>query len=559
MISISTFYIFLTPLILASILVPFVARLSVRIGGIDTPNERKVHIHATPRLGGIAIFTSMLFTIIFFCDINQQIKGFLAGAIVVFLTGLADDLANLTPRQKFVGEFVAAGLAVFLGGITVRNLGNPFGMGIIELGPVAIPFTLIAIVGLINAVNLMDGLDGLAGGVCAIASVSFAVISYNSGNSTLFPLTIALLGALLGFLRYNNYPARIFMGDGGSLLLGYCMGVFSVLLACNGTSPVSPYIPLLILGVPILDTLVVMVKRKWAGKRLFQPDKTHLHHRLLDVGIGHKYTVLIVYSFSYLLNIIAMIGCNLNRAGTCNLNDTYLLLMMISVSASIYGALHFIRSRRLDSINFFNTQLLRSLGSYRSLVRISAFLVSGIKVLLIAILMLPAFLSHKDFDSFLFVPIVMLIISVMMTMLRHRWVDQLLQGYIYSFTFLLIYAMENYGRDDAVLGVPLLYVSHGVFFLLLLIEGIKIFIRNRSLLLISSPFEYLIMFIVLSTLLLPHALTDKFYLMTVVAKSVIMFVGFKLILMRKIDGNYWIVHVIMFSILVLVGRYLIGV
>ena len=332
MLSIAHFYIFITPLIICTILVPYVSRLSVRIGGIDTPDERKIHIQATPRLGGIAIFSSLLFTVILFCDIDQQIKGFLIGAIVIFLTGLADDLANLTPRQKFVGEFLAAGMAVFLGDIRVQNIGNPLGLGIIELGPMAIPFTMIGIVGLINAINLMDGLDGLASGVCAIACISFSAISFNSGNSVLFPLSIALLGALIGFLRYNNYPARIFMGDGGSLLLGYCMGVFSVMLASGGTVHVSPYIPLLILGVPILDTLVVMTKRKWEKKPLFSPDRTHLHHKLLDLGIGHKYTVLIVIGISYLMNMVAIFGCRLNNRTVCNLSDTILLLLLITIT-----------------------------------------------------------------------------------------------------------------------------------------------------------------------------------------------------------------------------------
>ena len=306
MLSIIHFYILITSLIATTIAVPFVSRLSLRFGGLDAPGGRKIHNKATPRLGGIAIFCSLLFTVIFFSEINQQIKGFLAGAIVIFLTGLADDLGNLTPRHKFIGQFIAAGIAIFMGDICVRNIGDPFGLGIIELGPFAIPFTVIGIVGLMNAINLLDGLDGLAGGVCTLACISFAVISYSSGNPILFTLVIALLGALLGFLRYNNYPAIIFMGDCGSLLLGYCMGVFSVLLATGGEQPVSPYIPLLILAVPILDTLVVMINRKRAGKRLFLPDQTHLHHRLLDLGIGHRYTVIIVFGLSYLLCLIVI-------------------------------------------------------------------------------------------------------------------------------------------------------------------------------------------------------------------------------------------------------------
>ncbi len=556
MLTIFNFYIIITSLVLSTILVPYVARLSVRIGGVDTPDERKVHIRATPRLGGIAIFSSLLFTVIFFCDINQQVKGFLAGAIVIFLTGLADDLVNLTPRQKFAGEFLAAGLAVFMGDITVRNLGNPFGLGVLELGPAAIPFTIIGIVGLINAINLLDGLDGLAGGVCAIACISFSAISFNSGNSTLFTLALALLGALIGFLRFNNYPARIFMGDGGSLLLGYCMGTFSVMLASGGTRPVSPYIPLLILGVPILDTLVVMLKRNRERKRLFLPDKTHLHHRLLDLGIGHKYTVLIVFSISYLLNLIAIFGCTLKGGNVCNLDDSSMLLLLFAIAAFVYGILSFLTARGMGCIDFSSNQSLRSTDSYRTLVRMTGYLISGIKFLLCAILLLPVFLSYEDIAGFSYLPLLLLLSSALVYLTRRSWGDPLLQVFIYCFAFLLIFALENYGRTEFVLGMPLLTISHALFFLLLVLAGIKIFMRKRTSTLIVSPFEYLILLIVLSTPLLPQELTGQFYLMTVAAKSVILFVGFKLVLMRQIRRNRKILLAIMLSIMVMVGRYL---
>lgn len=559
MLSITHFYIFITPLFLCTILVPYVSRLCVHIGGIDTPDERKIHSLAIPRLGGIAIFSSLLFTVIFYCEINQQLKGFLAGAIVIFLTGLADDLSNLTPRQKFAGEFLAAGLAVFMGGICVQDLGNPFGFGIIELGPVAIPFTIFGIVGLINAINLLDGLDGLAGGVCAIACVSFSAISYNSGNSSLFSLSLILLGSLIGFLRYNSFPARIFMGDGGSLLLGYCMGVFSVVLASGGTARVSPYIPLLIMGLPILDTLVVMITRKREKKRIFMPDKTHLHHKLLDLGIGHKYTVFIVIGISYLMNIVAIFGCRLNAAAACNLNDTTLLLLLAAIAISAYGGLRLVTKWGSGSFNFASNQSLRSTDSYRRLIHLTTYLVSGIKMLIIAILILPSFLSHNAIDKLTVIPLVMLVLSIIIFLSRHSWGNQLLQFFLYCISFLLIFALENYGRNELVLGVPLLTVSHALFAVLMIFEGVKIFVRRRTAHLIVSRFEYLILLIVLSVPLLPQALTGQFHLMTVAAKAVILFVAFKLILMRQITRNRKILLAIMLTILVMVGRYFSGV
>jgi len=553
MLSIISFYIFLTSLFLCTILVPFVARLSVRIGGLDTPDERKIHTQIVPRLGGIAIFAALIFTIIFFCDIDQQLKGLLSGAIIIFLTGLADDLSGLTPRQKFAGEFLAAGLAVFMGGIVVRHLGNPFGLGTIELGLLSTPFTILGIVGLINAINLLDGLDGLAGGVCSIACISFAILSYLSGNLVLFSLTLALLGALLGFLRYNSFPATIFMGDSGSLLLGYCMGCFSVMLASGGALPVSPYVPLLVLGVPILDTLVVMVNRKLHGKHLFLPDRTHLHHRLLDLEIGHKFTVLIVFGITYLLNMVAIFGCNLNADSSLSLSDSHLLLLLLVSAALMYGIVYYLS---LGGGRSLGNWLLFSDVSYRNLLRGTVHLSSVIKVLLAAILLPPVMLTQTDDAAFLVVPIVLLLLSIIVVLTRWSWNHLLLQAFLYGFSVLLIFALENFGRGAALLGVPLLTISDVLFVMLLIAEGIKILIRKRTSFLIFSPFEYLIMLIVLTVPLLPEAVVEPYNLLMVAAKSVVMFVGFKLVLVRQVKRNRKFILAIMLSMLVMVVFFL---
>lgn len=518
----------------STILVPYISRLAVVVGGIDQPSERKVHFQSTPRLGGIAIFCSLLFTVIFFFKIDQQIKGILVGLIVIFLTGLADDLVTLTPIKKITGGFLAASLTVIIGNICVRHLGNPFGLGTIELGPLAIPFTIIGIVGLINAINLLDGMDGLAGGVCTIACVSFAVISYTSGNTALFALVVALLGALIGFLRYNNFPAKIFMGDSGSLLLGYLMGVFSVLLASGGKQPVSPYIPLIILGVPILDTLVVMIIRWRTGKRLFMADQTHIHHRLLDLGIGHKFTVLIVIGISYLLSLIAIFGRNLN--------DGVLLTLFIATSAAVYGTLFALASNLL-SINLENyaDKPRRSFTRHRLIVRLTMHLMTTIRYLLMSVLLLPVFLSRENTILYYVLICMVLLAAACIYLLGHTWRDTLIQCFIYSSGVIAVFVLENFGRGQFLFGFPLHHVSHILFLVLLACEGVIIMMQKRTSLLIVSPFDYLIMLIVLSAPLLPLTFTSKLHLLTVTAKSVIMFVGFKIILTRRIHSNrtFW--------------------
>jgi UDP-GlcNAc:undecaprenyl-phosphate GlcNAc-1-phosphate transferase len=434
-----------------------------------------------------------------------------------------------------------------MGDIVVRHLGNPLGFGLIELGPFAVPFTLLGIVGLINAINLLDGLDGLAGGVCTIICVTFAIISFNSGNTTLLFLSVALMGSLLGFLRYNHHPAIIFMGDSGSLLLGYCMGVFSVMLATGGTNPVSPYIPLLTLGVPILDTLVVMTNRLRTGKRLFIADNTHLHHRLLGLGIGHRMTVLIVFGFTYLLCILAIFGRGFS--------DRTLLLMLLSGGIAVYGVLSYLGSTQyrsgLDSIDESARQISQQ---SRTLAHRTGLLTVFIKYLVILTLVLPIFMSHTDIHRVAIFPPIILIISVITFLSRCTWNNVLLQGCIYVSGIFMVFSLENYGREEMVFGVPLTLLSHVVFMLLVLFTTIKALIRKRISRLIVSPFEYLIMLIVLSVPLLPPAISTQYHLLTVAAKSVVLFIAFKLILMRQLRRNRKIILAIVLTSLVLVLR-----
>jgi len=550
MLSVLDFFIFLTSAVICIILVPVVAKLSIRVGGIDTPDDRKIHTQAISRLGGVAIFSSLLFTIIFFCEIDQQLKGILSGAIIIFLTGLADDLTNLTPRQKFAGEFAAAGLAVFMGGICVTDLGDPFGIGILELGPFAVPFTLIGIVGVINAINLLDGLDGLASGVCTIASTSFMILAYQSDNTILFPLSIAILGSLIGFFIYNNYPAQIFMGDSGSLLLGYFMGCFSVMVVSSGESRVSPYIPLIILGVPILDTVTVMVNRKRTGKKLFLPDNTHLQHRLLGLGIGHKYAVLIVFGLSYLLSIIGIAGQYAS--------DSVLLLVSTLIYSVVYSLLYSLKSRGwYFKQDLSSNQSLQSTAMHQALVRYSGNLAIIIKLLVVAILLLPLLLSKGDVRLLPVIPLVLLIMLAVIYLRKTSWQNNVLQAFIYSAGAFIILIIENFGRNDLILGFPLLKYSHGLFLLLLVFAGIKILLRKRVIKLLGSPFEYLIMFIVLSIPLMPATFTASYYLVAVAAKSVILFVGFKLVLSEEKQQNRYIIMAITAALLGLTVRSLL--
>lgn len=304
-------YIFLIALFSSMIMVPFLMRWAFDTGAVDIPDTRKVHQKSIPRVGGVAICMGWLFSLLVYVDMSHEIRGILAGTLIVFFTGLIDDLYGLSPKKKFLGQIAACLVTIFVGHLSISTLGNIFGGETILLPPwLGIPFTILAVVGIINAFNLMDGLDGLAGGISVIALTALLILSYLSGDLMIMALCAALLGAILGFLKYNLFPARIFMGDTGSLVVGFVIAFLAVLLTQTPENSVAPIVPVLILGIPIVDTLRVMGCRIFQKKSPFSPDRTHLHHNFLDLGLKHRYTVILIYGLSIFWATFALLARN---------------------------------------------------------------------------------------------------------------------------------------------------------------------------------------------------------------------------------------------------------
>lgn len=283
---------------------PWVARLAFRIGAVDQPGKRKIHHRVMPRLGGLAVFAGFAVAAAFL-GVDSRLGGLLAGGTVILLLGILDDTRGLSPKVKLFGQTVAATIVVF-SGIRIEFINNPFN-GYFFLGDFSIPFTVFWIVAITNAVNLIDGLDGLASGVSTIALLTFAIIAYQIGQSTVSLLALALAGAILGFLRYNFYPAKIFLGDCGSMLLGFMVAVLAVFGLLKGVTVVAFVVPIIILGVPIFDICFAILRRFYEHKPIFQADKQHLHHRLLSFGFSHRQTVLLIYGLSLIFSASALL------------------------------------------------------------------------------------------------------------------------------------------------------------------------------------------------------------------------------------------------------------
>ncbi|MBI3186900.1 MAG: undecaprenyl/decaprenyl-phosphate alpha-N-acetylglucosaminyl 1-phosphate transferase [Gammaproteobacteria bacterium] len=279
-------------LVISMLLVPPLIRLAPLIGAIDLPDARKVHSQAIPRIGGIAMIIGVMVPVLFWLPLDQKHLALLASFSVLLFFGIWDDRSDLHYRIKFLGQVLAVLIVVLGADVVVRNM--PFLESPLP-DYIAIPFTIFALVGITNAINLSDGLDGLAGGTTLLSFCMIAFIGFQSGNTQLVILCMAVAGAIMGFLRHNTYPARVFMGDTGSQFLGFSAGVLVVVLSQQVNVAMSPVIPLLLLGLPILDTFAVMAQRIYERRSPFSPDKNHIHHKLLALGFDHYEAVLVIY------------------------------------------------------------------------------------------------------------------------------------------------------------------------------------------------------------------------------------------------------------------------
>ncbi|KKK38795.1 UDP-phosphate N-acetylglucosaminyl 1-phosphate transferase [Mesobacillus campisalis] len=292
---------------ICSILItPVVKKLAFRLGATDRPNSRKVHEKIMPRMGGLVIYISFMLGLFITQPDSKYHAAIMIGSVIIVLTGILDDIFELSAKVKLINQLAAAFIVVIWGGVQVNFINLPFGGGELQFGWFSIPVTILWIVGVTNAINLIDGLDGLAAGVSSIALISLSGMAIIMGDVYVMTMGFILLASTLGFLLFNFYPAKIFMGDTGALFLGYMISVLS-LLGFKNVTFISFIIPIIILGVPMTDTIFAIVRRLVKKAPLSKPDKSHLHHCLLNLGFTHRQTVLMIYMISAMFGLAALI------------------------------------------------------------------------------------------------------------------------------------------------------------------------------------------------------------------------------------------------------------
>jgi len=300
---------------------PAVKKLAEKLGAMDIPDgKRRIHDHPIPRMGGLAIFLGFLIATVLFADLSSQICGILGGCLILVITGIVDDIIQLKWWVKLAAQAAATAVAI-ASGVLIEVVTNPNVFGNtphLVLGWLSIPVTVLWIIGITNAVNLIDGLDGLAAGVSIISSATMLAVALfipEAGDNV--PVVLAaLMGACMGFLPYNLNPAKIFMGDTGSMLLGYVLATISAVGLFKFYAIVTFAVPVIALAIPVADTLFAIVRRILKGQSPVEPDRGHLHHILLDMGLSQKQAVAVIYAVSSVFGAIAML---ITRAGEIRL------------------------------------------------------------------------------------------------------------------------------------------------------------------------------------------------------------------------------------------------
>lgn len=324
--------IFLIAAVISMLCTPLAVKLAFKIGAIDVPNdERRVHSKPIPRLGGIAIYFGAVISIIIILPFTKEWAGVLIGGTLILITGILDDMYKLSPKRKLICQTVGA-MVLYFFGIQINFIGTPFSEGYVFF-PEVISFivTIIWVVGITNTINLIDGLDGLAAGVAAIASISLAYIAYMNQRPDVALFTLAIAGSAVGFLPYNFNPAKIFMGDGGSLFLGFMLSAVSIIGPMKGAAAIATVIPVLVLGLPIFDTAFAILRRMYRGKPIMEADKGHLHHRILSTGMDQKRTVIILYTLSAILGVAAaLVNNNMLAYGSILIVLTFALIYVFT-------------------------------------------------------------------------------------------------------------------------------------------------------------------------------------------------------------------------------------
>ena len=323
-------YMIIIPFLFVLAIIPFIKKVAIHIGAMDKPNERKVHKIPIPRLGGLGIYMGFILGYILFGTMSIKMNAILIGSFIIIVTGIVDDINPIPAKIKFLFQLLAASVVAFYGKILLQDL-SAFGF-YIEFGKFSYLITIVFIVAIINCINLIDGLDGLAAGLSSIyfITIGIVIVGWKHTFDLDAIITFIMLGATLGFLCHNFNPAKIFMGDSGSMFLGYIIAVIA-LLGFKNVTLTTLLAPICLLAIPIMDTAFAILRRIINKKGIAEPDKQHLHHQLLNLNLSHRNTVLIIYFVDMLFAIAMLVYMLFDRIVGVIIYSVLFILVLIFI------------------------------------------------------------------------------------------------------------------------------------------------------------------------------------------------------------------------------------
>ncbi len=505
-------------------LIPVLSSLAVHLHIVDIPDERKVHSRPIPRSGGLAMALGALIPIVLWLPFDTSLKAILIGAAIVVLFGFIDDSKGLSYLWKFAAQTAAALVVTCYGGVWIHDLGALLPQGVHLPGLIGIPLTVIVIVGATNAINLSDGLDGLAGGISIMSFICIAYLAWIGGDLMVALLSIAMIGAIFGFLRFNTYPATLFMGDAGSYLLGFWAVCLSLKIT-QADHGFNRLLPLMLLGIPILDTLSVMLERIAKGKSPFMPDKNHLHHRFMKLGLSHSETVFLVYT----LQACVITSAYLMRSGT----EWLVLASSLCFGATVLiGLAEAKRTGWLYKRHAVLDNLTQSLKN-RYLIIKTSFKVfeTGITLLLAVTAFLP--IDVPIYVSALSAGLASVIVATWF--MKKKWVGGALRLGFYFFIPYAVYLSEMDAASQ--LGSRLANVYNLSFAVLVMFIILTLKFTRRQKGFKTSPMDFIVLFIALIVPNLPGGPVKSPHMSLIAAKVIVFFFGYE-VLMGELRGDY---------------------
>jgi UDP-GlcNAc:undecaprenyl-phosphate GlcNAc-1-phosphate transferase len=528
-------------------LIPIFKGLALKLNAVDFPNPRKVHIDPMPKIGGIAMALGTLLPVALFVNGNRFINSVLIGACIVVTFGIIDDFKGLGYKGKFLGQVLAALIVIFYGGLKICNLGVCLPEDMVLPGILSIPLTILVIVGVTNAINLSDGLDGLAGGSSLLIFLCIGYLAYIGGylpqNHFIAVFCAAASGAIFGFLRFNTYPATIYMGDAGSQLLGF-LAITLALGLTQVNTPLSPFLPLILLGFPVLDTLTVMAERISNGNSPFKADKNHFHHKLMRLGLFHTEAVVTIYLITAFLVIMAFI---FRFYSEWFLLIFYLVFCSLIVVGFVTADRSGWRLRRYDLVDKGIKGKLKILKDKNILIKVCFHVVEhALPLLVMIICLLPS--DIPLFVSGIVAGFTLMIFGIWI--IKKQWLAGALRLCFYLFVPLVLYLSKTNPASWVGRHLAVFYnLSFGILALFVVLT-LKFTRRQKGFK--ATPMDFLILFIALVVPNLPDPRIQSLDMGLIATKIIVLFFSVE-VLMGELRGKLTKLVVMSVAVLVLVA------